>query len=153
MSYLAAETLIVEHLQQNMQTVPAKKVLTAASLDGVMEETQVTPAVQIIFLDDQPEEIEKGEFNSQFTNQLWHLIVVVRNVKDKSGRAARDEAGEIVAEVISLLNGKHFKHPFGRMRRVKSPNRPTYREGFFYFPLLFVLRMKSTGSQAYRKPL
>ena len=153
MSYLDAEGLIIEHLKGTITLVPENKILSAADMEGVLEKSQANPAIQVILLDDQPESNQKGELNSQLVGQLWQVVVVVRNVKEKSGSAARKQAGGIIEQTIKALNGKHFKHPYGRMERIKSPYRPTYRGGFFYFPLLFKVRMRTTGSESYSRPL
>ena len=153
MSYLSAEQLIIDCLRSEIQTLPSDSILSASDIADVKTQQQVSPAIQVILHDDQPLQAEGGELNSQFVEQLWNVVVVTRNVRNRSGQSARDDAGNIINDVISILNGKHFKHPFNRMLRVKSPYRPTYNNGFFYFPMTFKVRMKTSGRERYTKPI
>jgi len=153
MNYLNAEKLIIDCLKAEIETISPTKILSAVDIDGVKSKNQINPAIQVILYDDQPEEAAGGELNSQFVHQLWLTMVVVRNVRHESGKGARVDAGEIISDVISILNGKHLKAPYSRMIRIKSPYRPTYINGFFYFPIMFKVRMKTTGRERYTKPL
>jgi hypothetical protein len=149
MHQLSAEAIITSQLKNKLSLVRDKHVLTAADMQGVTEQSQPTPSAQVLFYDDTPVTNDKGESgNKQLVNQYWLVVVVVRNVKDKSGKSAREDAGPIITEVIKLLH--HYDlggHPFFKLTRVKAPYRATYRNGFFYFPLMFKTRFSTVGNK------
>ncbi len=146
MTYLRAEQLIKQRLVDQVTEVPEHNILSAADLEGIKENSQPVPALHVVFFDDNPT-ANKNETVSiqQSTEQNWLITVAVRNVRDKSGESARDEAGLLINQVLQALNGWHPDLGFMRMSRKKSPYRPTYRNGFFYFPMLFSVKMNTEG--------
>ncbi|NOR70887.1 MAG: hypothetical protein GQ532_14535, partial [Methylomarinum sp.] len=123
-------------------------VLSVADLEGVEEQLQKTPAAQVIFFDDVPVNGDKGKSGpNQLVDQFWLVIVVVKNVKGKSGAEARKQAGPIIAGVIKQLHHFDPGHPYSKLTRVKAPYRATYRNGFFYFPMMFKTRFSTEGNK------
>jgi hypothetical protein len=150
-NYLAAEELIKARLAEKLSEVPALNILSAADLDGVKEASQVTPAVHVMYFDDEvPGSDGDAALKSrhQKTQQLWAVILVVRNVRDKTGQASREDAGLLISTLLDTLQGWKPSAEHGPLRRRKAPFRTTYRNGFAYFPFLFSTQIVTTGSAA-----
>ncbi|MCL7422521.1 MAG: hypothetical protein M8364_16645 [Methylobacter sp.] len=139
-NYLAAEDLIKQRLIATVPAIPARNVLSAADLDGVKEAGQATPALHVIYFDDDvptKDGSSAGSGRDQITRQLWLVTLVVRNVRDKAGAGIRNDAGLVIGSVLSSLQGWQPSAEHGPLQRRKSPYRPTYRNGFAYFTFLF----------------
>ena len=131
--YLAAEQLIKDRLKAQIADV---HVLSAEDLEGVRENSQPSPALQVIYYDDSAEEgARKGK--SQRINQTWLVVIVVRNVADKSGVGRRLALGELILQTLNALSGYKLSDEFSELVRVRPPFRITYRNGFAYFPIAF----------------
>jgi len=132
------EAALIAHIGDTVGSL--KKVLGAADLAGVQERQQVTPAVHVIYQgDDVPTgQHDRGYFGSpQVVHQRWLVAVAVRNVRGiREGTAMREEAGPILAQVITALEAWQPPAPWRPMKRAPSPP-PWYSNGFGYFPLLF----------------
>ena len=149
MSHLSAETIITGQLKAGVDSIADNHVLNAADMEGMTENSQPASSLQVIFFDDIPVAGQKGlSASNQLVDQLWLVVVVVRNVKSASGVNARSDAGPIISEVIAALH--HFDmggHPFMKLIRVKAPVRATYRNGYFYFPMMFKTRFSTKGNK------
>ncbi len=86
-----------------------------------------------------------GRGKSQLVNQLWMVTLVTRNVRNASGTGSNDEAGELLSQVLSTLQGWQPSPEHGHLHRRKSPYRATYRNGFCYFTFLFATKVAITG--------
>jgi len=147
-NYLAAEALIKQRLIDKVPAIPAHHVLSAADLDGVKENAQATPALHVIYFDDEVptgEGSQAGTGRAQLVNQLWLVTLVVRNVKGKTGAGNRNDAGLLIGPVLAALQGWRPSAEHGPLYRRKSPYRVTYRNGFGYFTYLFSTKISVTG--------
>lgn len=142
--YLAAESLIVERLRDQVQDLRA--VLSAADLAGVEERSQVTPALHVLYYGDRLGATQ-GHNAGQIVYQQWLVVVSVRNARGQvSGQAARSDAGPIMAQVIGAMLGWQPSVDFRPFGRVTAP-RPSYRPGgYAYFPLAFEAQIMTAGA-------
>lgn len=148
MSYLNAEQLIIQQLKDSVALVPDRSVLSAADLDGVLEAAQLSPALHVVLYDDVPVSRSHGvSANHQLIDQFWLVVLMIKNVKNKSGEAARTDAGEMITQIIAGLHHYKMPQPYLKLVRVKAPYRATYRNGFFYFPLMFKTRFSTEGNK------
>jgi hypothetical protein len=147
-NYLSAEALIKQRLVDKVPAILPHHVLSATDLDGVKESGQPTPALHVIYFDDEVPTGEGGHAGtgrSQLVNQLWLVTLVVRNVKDKAGAGSRNDAGLLIGSVLSALQGWKPSSEHGPLYRRKSPYRTTYRNGFGYFTFLFSTKISVMG--------
>lgn len=142
--YLIAESLIQSRLREPARDLP--KVLCAADLEGVEEQSQYAPCIHLIGPIEQLP-VGKGDtaqrYRAQKVLQGWLLVVVVKNVKGVA--AARSDAGPIISRAIQAIQGWGPSQEHGPMLRRDAPYRPTYRNGFFYFPLFYQTQIITTG--------
>lgn len=141
---LSAEPLIVSRLQSVLGA--SAQVFTAPDLAGVAEAKQVTPAVHVVYGGYRVTQ-EQGEGLIVELEQDWYTVVVVRNVRDiRSGAAAREDAGPLLARVFRGLTG-HRLAPGWRRLRPTQPPRAGYSKGYGYYPLSWSLRLQLRGEQ------
>lgn len=127
------------HLEQLLRSAvagasPAVHVLTAAELGDVKESAQKTPAVHLIYGGYRVAEDLGTAWRLQHT---WYAVVVVRNVAtQRTGKAARQDAGPLVAQVVGALIGAN---PPGATRPLTlvTPPPASYRTGHQYIPSAF----------------
>lgn len=127
------------HLEQLLKTavagaIPAVHVLTAADLADVKESAQKTPAVHLIYGGYGVVEDLGTAWKLAHT---WYAVVVVRNVAtQRTGKAARQNAGPLVTQVVGALVGAN---PPGATRALKlvSPPPASYNAGHQYIPSAF----------------
>lgn len=108
-------------------------VLSAAELEGVREEDQLSPAVHVLYRG-----FAAGQAggSTMELEQFWSTVVVVRNLADDSGEAARGEAGRLVMRVIDALLGRDFDIAgVGRIEPAKMQLAPGFRAGHMYLPV------------------
>lgn len=148
--HLGLEAMLVKHLAQSVLEVGDCRVLTASGIDNMLEEQQHTPAIYVIYHDETPVTDAAGNSargKQQLVDQLWMVIIVVRNVSDTSGTANREDCGPYITKVLASLQNWDPGHPYMRMNRVKAAYRATYRQGFLYFPLMFSTRLSIKGNR------
>lgn len=127
------------HLEALLQSAvagasPAVHVLTAADLADVKESAQKTPAVHLIYGGYRVAEDLGTAWRLAHT---WYAVVVVRNVAtQRTGKAARQNAGPLVAQVVGALVGAN---PTGAVRALTllSPPPASYNAGHQYIPSAF----------------
>lgn len=147
-NYLAAESLILSRLKDRIAGVPQRDIAAAADLADVTEKQQRPKAIYVQYFDDALVAGDKGKtFAGQAVavDQLWLVVVMVRNVSDTSGSQAREDAGPIVLEVLRSLQGFIPSSEHGALQRRNSPYRTTFRNGFCYVPMLFATRVSVAG--------
>lgn len=148
-NYLSAEALIKQRLIAEVPAVNERNVLSARDLEGIQESAQPVPALHVLYFDD---EVPGGDGDKaihgrhQRIQQLWTVMVVVRNVRDATGQAVRQEAGELILAVLKALQGWTPSPDHGPLQRRKAPFRTTYRNGFAYFPFLFSTQVLIQGN-------
>lgn len=111
---------------------PAVQVLTAADLANVKEAAQHTPALHVI-MDGFVPQAEADPRLLRLAHRIF-VIAAVRNVAtQRSGSAARREAGPLLARAMAALLGEKLP---GTTRPLTAARAPAgdYRAGFFYLP-------------------
>lgn len=132
--HLAAEALIIARLKDRV-SVP--HVLSVAELAGVLEEKQLTPAVQVIYAGTTPQGGDPDGAH-RIAAQSWLTVVAVRNARQtgRSGTAIREQAGPIITQVLEALSGYRLGAGLRELRWMPGPA-PAYSGVFGYFPLRF----------------
>lgn len=149
LSYFSAEELIKQRLRDTVTLILDRNILSASDIQGVKSLTQSVPAIHISPYDDDVltgDTGQSGSGSAQSINQQWLLTVAVRNVRSTSGEFRRDEAGEIVNEMLQSLQGYKLSDQHGNLKRRRAPVRTTYIDGFAYFPFLFETKLTIVGS-------
>ena len=114
---------LIGHAVQGMS--PAVHVLSSADLADVKESAQKTPAVHLIY---GGYRITDDLGTAWSLAHIWYAVVVVRNVAtQRSGQAARQSAGPLVAAVVGAT----------RPLTLLSPPPASYRAGHQYIPSAF----------------
>jgi len=145
-NHLAVEQLIKARLSEKMCLIDDSKILSARDLEGVQAKSQINPAIHVLYADDDVNVSDRaGSGIAQSIKQLWRVVVVVRNVRDTTGESSRNDAGEIIDEVLKALQGWQPSASHSPLKRTKSPFRTTYRDGFAYFPFQFSTQMTVIG--------
>lgn len=134
-NWLALEPHIVQLVQQAVAGMkPAVHVLTSADLADVKEGAQKTPAVHLIY---GGYRIAEDLGTAWSLSHKWYVVVVVRNVAtQRSGQAARQSAGPLVAQVVGALIGASVPGATRPLTLV-SPPPASYRAGHQYIPSAF----------------
>ena len=134
MNYFNAEAAIIERLKE---LLPQVKVLTPFSIGDMIESSQPSPAIHVIYGGDQV----AGESNNgtkSVIDQRWMIVLAVRTPKAQLQHTAdiRTMAGEIVPTLLKALQGWQ---PIPEMRKLVRVNGPPagYSSSFAYFPFLF----------------
>ncbi len=126
---LSAEDLLLDRLGAKLP--PEVHVLTSAELEGAANGNHPTPAAFVVFDGYTPAEATPNS-SAQKQTQRWVVISAVRNVAlARSGRAARQEAGRMVSQVIGALQGHRLSHEHSVLQMATAP-RPIYRNGLAY---------------------
>lgn len=124
------------------------RVFSAADLEGVRAATQHTPAIHVLFDRYQLAE-QQGKGLVQAWDQIWSVIVVVRNVRRAAtGEASRADAGPIIGQVLARLQGWL---PNDGEHGPLMPTNPSYRAGNVAgtatFPFSFATRVQTQGAR------
>jgi hypothetical protein len=145
-NFLTLEALLVARLKANFDG--SAKVLTAADLKGAATLGQFAPAVFVMY-DGYRLPGEGGSANqggAQMLDQLWTIVVVVRNVADPlNNQGVRNDAGALLATLFAALLGWK-PGPAFRPLRAANPPRPSSADGVGYFPSSFSTRVTLQGS-------
>ena len=133
--FMALEPHIVELVQKAVEgMVPAVHVLTAADLADVKEGGQKTPAIHVIYGGYSVAEDLRTAWRLR---HKWYVVAAVRNVaSQRSGQAARSEAGALGARVAAALAGSALPGASQTMSLV-TPPAARYAAGFQYLPSAF----------------
>lgn len=137
--YLSAEGYLIEQLKAK---VPGfKAVLSAADLAGVLEAAQQTPAAHVLYWGERLGD-STGRGRAQMSYQQWLIVIATRNAStQRTGEAARNEAGPLIDAMLSALQG--WAPANGQpLQRIPGPKAAYTRGGFAYFPFLFETRLE-----------
>lgn len=131
-NWLAPEPHLVQLLQGAVAGMsPAVHVLTAADLADAKERGQQTPAVHLIY---GGYRIVEDLATAWRLAHKWYAVVVVRNVaSQRTGQAARQAAGLLVARVVGALAGASVPG-VTRPLTLITPPPAEYRAGHQYIP-------------------
>ncbi|MDC8804218.1 hypothetical protein PRZ61_12275 [Halomonas pacifica] len=137
--YLAAEGLIMAHLEAELADIQGLKIMTAADVGGVDFMRQHTPAVHVVYTGDQvPGGNATDEGDYHVLKQRWMAVVAVRSVRDQvSGKASREAAGPILSRVLKALSGWRPGPGYGTLVRINAPVPQYHKGGYVRFPLQF----------------
>lgn len=134
--YLALEPLFVARV---LDQVPGLKAVQGVpDLATVSEKQQVTPAVYVIYLGDQPG--SDDDTVSQLTTQLWAVVLAVHYADaDGSGAGARRIAGPLLGQLLKrgVLRKWVPRPDVKALRRLQTNTPAEYADGYGYFPLVF----------------
>jgi hypothetical protein len=136
-NFLAAEPHLVACLKAALAGMqPAVHVLTEADLAGVKEAAQHVPAVHVVWGGYRVLEASAAGTRARL-EQTWLVVAAVRNLADvRSGSAARQEAGELLARAGQALMG--LKPPCSAQPlRLAAAPRSWASKGYVYVPLAF----------------
>ena len=142
---LVLQDELVAHLKAALADIrPAVHVLAPSDLasktdtKGVATVVQPTPAVNVIFLGLRPSTDparQRTDGSAMIMQQLFVAEVVTRNVRDlKAGAAARNEAGELAAQVLLALMATKLPSALGVLKILPGPG-PVYQGGNQYLPI------------------
>lgn len=142
---LVLQDELVAHLKAALADIrPAVHVLAPSDLaskvdaKGVATVIQPTPAVNVIFLGLRPDTDpgrQRTDGSAMIMQQLFVAEVVTRNVRElKSGSAARNEAGELAAQVLLALMATKLPSAIGVLKVLPGPG-PVYQGGNQYLPI------------------
>lgn len=133
--HLMAEPLLIERVKSQVNGLRA--VLSAADLAGVTAAQQLTPAVHVLYMGDQ---VPTGEGDRGWTGrpqkiiQQWMAVVAVRNARtQRTGAAAREDAGPLLSQLIAALAGFQLADELQPLKRIAAP-KPAYDASWAYFP-------------------
>ena len=134
-NWLALEPHLLALIAQAVQGMsPAVHVLTSADLADVKESAQKTPAVHLVYGGFR---IAEDMGASWLLQHKWYAVVVVRNVAtQRSGQAARQDAGPMVTQVMGGLAGAQVPGAT-RALTLATPPPASYRAGHQYIPSAF----------------
>ncbi|MFT7722233.1 MAG: hypothetical protein QM788_05320 [Roseateles sp.] len=144
-NFLAVEPHLVARLQAALADLhPAVYVLTEADLAGVKEAQQRVPAVHVVWSGFRVLEANALGDRARLEH-TWLCVAAVRNVADaRSGSAARQDAGELLARAGAALMGfvpPGTRHP---LRLAPAP-RSWASAGYVYVPLAFTVETLFTN--------
>lgn len=133
-NYLAAEQLIIERLKKEITEFVDVSNWTDYS---TIKETAIsTPSAYVLYRGDRPLEAG-GKGAVQRVDQLWAVVIVVRNVTQKrGGENIRETAGPLMMRTLRALMGWQLADQYRPLERVPAPE-PTYGDFVGYFPLQF----------------
>lgn len=122
---------------------PAVHVLTSADLEGVKETMQTAPAIHVVSNGFAPVESQYGAARLQHT---WYVVAVAKSAAtQRSGHAARREAGALLAQAMAALLSQRLPGAAEPLELARAP-RGVYRAGFYYQPSAW------TVESVFRKP-
>ncbi len=142
--FSALEDRIVELLKTAVAGMtPAVHVLTAAELEGVRENAQLTPALHVVSDGFRP--VEGGHKVARLAH-TWYVVAAVRNAAtQRSGAAARRQAGPLLARAMAALLSVQLPGTARPLELAPAP-RGRYAAGFYYLPSAW------TAETVFRKP-
>ncbi len=138
--YFAAEKAIVDRLTAQVPGIV--KIYTPFDLQGVIEASQASPALHVVYSGDVvggtgPGQ-QAGAGASKIVDQRWLVVLAVRTAAAQLQDTTdiRTKAGALIPSVLGALQGWA---PVQWMRPLARISGPTagYSSSFAYFPFLF----------------
>lgn len=135
-NYFGAEDAIVKRLTE--QVPELKAVLTPFSIGDMVESSQPSPAVHVIYGGDVVSGNETGNGARRTIDQRWLVVLAVRTPKAQLQNTSeiRVLSGELIPKVLRSLQGwapVEWMRPLGRV----SGPAAGYSSSFAYFPFMF----------------
>lgn len=135
-NYFDAEPAIIERI--STQVPELKSVLSPFSIGDMVEASQPSPAVHVIYGGDNVTGNEAGNGARRIVEQLWLIVLAIRTPKAQLQNTTeiRSIAGELIPKIINALQGWS---PTEWMRPLVRVNGPAagYSSSFAYFPFMF----------------
>lgn len=144
-NHFQAEILIQDRLKNKVACVPKNKILSGLSQADIIKNHKVDKAIYVLYHDDNISSDRSGDGIAQQVEQLWLVVVAVRNVSNPTGQSAREDAGEIVDAVLKSLQGFDMYDRFSSLHREKCPFKNSYIKGVMYFPMMFSTQITTIG--------
>lgn len=148
MSYFIAESLIKQRLTNKLTTIKTENILVTTDMKDVAFKNQIVPAVHIIYAGDTVETNDsKNKGQGQSINQIWHIVIAVRNERTLLSNSGLIDADPIITDVLKSLQGHQLSPDLGELRRERSPYKPTHNDGYSYFSFAFSTKIIFIGYQ------
>ena len=146
MSYFIAESLIKQRLINKLTTIDTKNILVTTDMKDVSFKNQIVPAVHIIYASDTVETNDsKNRGQGQAINQIWDIVIAVRNERTLLSNSGLSDADPIITDVLKSLQGHQLSPELGNLRRERSPYRTTHKDGYSYFSFAFSTKIIIIG--------
>ena len=139
MNYFDAEPAIVARLKDALPEV--KAILTPFSIGDMIESSQQSPTVHVIYSGDQVVSTG-GQGSKTMDSQRWLIVLAVRTPKAQLQQTGdiRVIAGEIIPKLLKALQGWQATPEMRPLVRINGPV-AGYSSSFGYFPFLFEGRL------------
>lgn len=143
--YFGAEAAIEARLKELVTDVPAKHVFTPFSVADMMESSQPSPSIHLIYAGDIVQNsgnaapgVSRPGLTRQPIDQRWLVVLAVRSAKAQLQDTAeiRSKAGVIIPKVLDALQGWAPVEWMRPLSRVGGPS-AGYSSSFAYFPFMF----------------
>ena len=136
-NYFEAEEAIVQRIRESVPEL--KDVLTPFSVGDMVESSQPSPSVHVIYAGDVVTGNEAGHSTRRVIDQRWLVVLAVRTPKAQLQHTTeiRTLAGPRVPKVLGCLQGwapVSWMRPLGRASGGPSAG---YSSSFAYFPFMF----------------
>lgn len=135
--YFEAEKALVARIKEQMPEL--KEVYTPFSLSDMVESSQASPAVHIIYAGDNVKSSEAGQGSAKMIGQKWMVVLAVRNANSQLQKTTeiRNLAGELIPKLLGSLQGWKPTPASRPLVRIAGSPPPGYSSAFAYFPFMF----------------
>jgi hypothetical protein len=135
-NYFEAELAIVQRLRQEVLSVTS--ILTPFSIGDMVESSQPSPSIHIIYGGDSVTGELAGQGSSKFIEQKWLVVLAVRTATAQLQNTSdiRVKAGEIIPLMLNSLQGWKPVKWMRPLVRISGPP-AGYSSSFAYFPYMF----------------
>ncbi len=137
LDYLSAGVRL-KALLEPLKAQGLREVFIATDLDVAKQQSQIAPAVHVMYRGDRLDENTQSGRVTKAT-QTWLLILIHRSQPNQPS------AGVFLSKLIAAVAGQ--THGDSTFRRVTSPVAPGYSGGFVYLPLAFEITVKIKGER------
>ena len=139
-NYFEAEAAIIARLDAEVPGI--MKIYTPFDLQGVVESSQASPALHVVYSGDvvggtNPGP-QAGHGASKIVDQRWLVVLAVRTAAAQlqDTTSIRTKAGELIPRVLGALQGWQPVQWMRPLARISGPP-AGYSSSFAYFPFLF----------------
>jgi len=139
-NFLALEPHLVARLKEALADQrPAVHVLTGAQLADIDEQKQLTPAMHVIHAGFRVRDARSDGRAAQLEH-TWLIVAAVKSSREiRSGSAAREQAGALLARAGAALMGLRVPPCTQGPLILASAPGARYQAGFLYLPLAFTV--------------
>lgn len=139
-NYFEPEAAIVARLQAEVPGII--KIYTPFDLQGVVEGSQASPALHVVYSGDgvggASPGPQAGAGTAKIVDQRWLVVLAVRTAAAQlqDTTEIRTKAGELIPRILGALQGWQPVQWMRPLARVSGPS-SGYSSSFAYFPFLF----------------